>query len=218
MVSTHAPLAGSDCLSGLLSGARIVSTHAPLAGSDRRCRRRCPPRRVSTHAPLAGSDSAFAVPNWHTRQFPPTLPLRGATFVQVGYRCRCFCFNPRSPCGERRQRQTCSLMTGGFNPRSPCGERPDDPTVVSRGVAVSTHAPLAGRDAPCRSVGGGGTCFNPRSPCGERPPSRGYRPSRREFQPTLPLRGATRAEKNDIDQRWFQPTLPLRGAISRATI
>ena len=148
VVATHAPLAGSDCLSGLLSGARIVSTHAPLAGSDRRCRRRCPPRRVSTHAPLAGSDSAFAVPNWHTRQFQPTLPLRGATFVQVGYRCRCFCFNPRSPCGERRQRQTCSLMTGGFNPRSPCGERPDDPTVVSRGVAVSTHAPLAGSDSP----------------------------------------------------------------------
>ena len=192
MVSTHAPLAGSDCLSGLLSGARIVSTHAPLAGSDRRCRRRCPPRRVSTHAPLAGSDSAFAVPNWHTRQFQPTLPLRGATFVQVGYRCRCFCFNPRSPCGERRQRQTCSLMTGGFNPRSPCGERlwlsrppcrrrcfnPRSPCgerhgglgSASRRVVVSTHAPLAGSDLRHEGIDPAGESFNPRSPCGERRP------------------------------------------------
>ena len=150
MVSTHAPLAGSDCLSGLLSGARIVSTHAPLAGSDRRCRRRCPPRRVSTHAPLAGSDSAFAVPNWHTRQFQPTLPLRGATFVQVGYRCRCFCFNPRSPCGERPEPKRTTLTKEGFNPRSPCGERYHGPQ-SDPGRLVSTHAPLAGSDTAHQS-------------------------------------------------------------------
>ena len=56
--------------------------------------------------------------------------------------------------------------------------------------------------------------FNPRSPCGER-----RRRARRgqdlwaQFQPTLPLRGATRTIFQAISRRWtFQPTLPLRGA------
>ena len=59
-VSTHAPLAGSDgrhLRSAVYRGR--VSTHAPLAGSDcstERCRAK--PGRVSTHAPLAGSDHA----------------------------------------------------------------------------------------------------------------------------------------------------------------
>ena len=147
-------------------------------------------RLVSTHAPLAGSDSAFAVPNWHTRQFQPTLPLRGATFVQVGYRCRCFCFNPRSPCGERRQRQTCSLMTGGFNPRSPCGER----LWLSR--------------PPCRR-----RCFNPRSPCGERHGGLGSASRRVVVSTHAPLAGSDQTILPSYPVEWqFQPTLPLRGA------
>ena len=79
--------------------------------------------------------------------FQPTLPLRGATCVNVHLIFCCQSFNPRSPCGERRaalvvQRGrlwfqptlplrgatawtwTLSVWERGFNPRSPCGERP----------------------------------------------------------------------------------------------
>ena len=57
LVSTHAPLAGSD-YSTTLQGCRVtsVSTHAPLAGSDLRHPARPDVALVSTHAPLAGSD------------------------------------------------------------------------------------------------------------------------------------------------------------------
>ena len=35
-------------------------------------------------------------------------------------------FNPRSPCGERRQEIGIVYEEGDFNPRSPCGERPEE--------------------------------------------------------------------------------------------
>ena len=56
VVSTHAPLAGSDILLIFCPLLCLVSTHAPLAGSDGAARSRTVRDRVSTHAPLAGSD------------------------------------------------------------------------------------------------------------------------------------------------------------------
>ena len=78
IVSTHAPLAGSDSKNRYSThrlksfnprspcGERLpvaivgpvvgVSTHAPLAGSDERSASRLKVWHVSTHAPLAGSD------------------------------------------------------------------------------------------------------------------------------------------------------------------
>ncbi len=130
-VSTHAPLAGSDAttptwlsrassfnprspcgerlrqpsrvqvdngfqptlpLRGATYGARVgaraplVSTHAPLAGSDDDGATGYCLGDVSTHAPLAGSDH---------------LPMFGHLNVP--------CFNPRSPCGERRARYCTSV-------------------------------------------------------------------------------------------------------------
>ena len=100
-------------------------------------------------------------------------------------------FNPRSPCGERREhhmktelliqfqptlpvRGATSTSRWGatpwsyFNPRSPCGERP-----------------LHHRQRMDHSD------FNPRSPCGERQVTVGTVLKLKEFQPTLPVRGAT---------------------------
>ena len=131
--------------------------------------RRCP-RRISIHAPRAGSDlTCWIIIRWWTH------------------------FNPRSPCGERRQ--------------------------ISDGVSVveiiSIHAPRAGSDErymvstngdikkfqstlPVRgATGGGGEItsedinFNPRSPCGERPTEINRDDFTQLFQSTLPVRGAT---------------------------
>ena len=79
--------------------------------------------KISIHAPLAGSD-------WQSK--PPLMLVLH--------------FNPRSPCGERRERAGKKMIVSDFNPRSPCGER--------RILFVGLDDPLN---------------FNPRSPCGERP-------------------------------------------------
>ena len=59
-------------------------------------------------------------------------------------------------------------------------------------LGVSTHAPLAGSDAGAPSSAALSFGFNPRSPCGERLPPIDRVREAIEFQPTLPLRGATR--------------------------
>ena len=77
-------------------------------------------------------------------------------------------FNPRSPCGERPRSAMSNAVSTNFNPRSPCGER------------------RASRLAPCAH-----TDFNPRSPCGERHARTWDNDLVSQFQPTLPVRGAT---------------------------
>ena len=99
-------------------------------------------------------------------------------------------FNPRSPCGERRDIRKSLIASLSFNPRSPCGERHPQSPKPYKQERVSIHAPRVGSDtqSPLGSaqkrvsihaprVGSDGTwigsCkfssrFNPRSPCGER--------------------------------------------------
>ena len=56
---------------------------------------------------------------------------------------------------------------------------------------ISTHAPRAGSDAWRGWRRSRPAYFNPRSPCGERPGGQRLVPVRAQFQPTLPVRGAT---------------------------
>ena len=168
-ISIHAPLTGSDPKQRPAPFQLGISIHAPLTGSDppgyapkmRLC--------ISIHAPLTGSDP-------RTR----TTSSRGSDF------------NPRSPYGERRRTSHSSnddlafqstlplrgatLQTNrkipiniDFNPRSPYGERLGGQVISVGADIISIHAPLTGSDFSC--------IFTP--------------PSMREFQSTLPLRGAT---------------------------
>ena len=189
-----------------------VSTHAPLAGSDGAARLLLEGQHVSTHAPLAGSDA------------PPKRS--GRTLAR---------FNPRSPCGERPRRPLRRPRRACFNPRSPCGERPRRAHRHVGGRAVSTHAPLAGSD-------GQADPRPHRAPVSTHAPLAGsdagaisIKHFYNEFQPTLPLRGATGTRArgpgsapcfnprspcgerqamaaDGIKRQMFQPTLPLRGA------
>ena len=107
-----------------------------------------------------------------------------------------------------------------------------------RTTTISTHAPLAGRDSSARSTATRARRnFNPRAPCGARLWPKIESATAKAFQPTRPLRGATR--KKRTPRRWhvisthaplagrdrcqsdvrgedhiFQPTRPLRGATS----
>ena len=236
LISTHAPRAGSDCknyvndngrllfqptlpvrgATALLHGFQFVkdiSTHAPRAGSDIAGVEASSGARISTHAPRAGSDPSFLPCVSHSRRFQPTLPVRGAT----------------------------DQLDSAFNgpdisthaPRAGSDSFRLNPLVR---ILISTHAPRAGSDWVERAKSPVRTDFNPRSPCGERPKVPPLSSPLRLFQPTLPVRGATRrcvrtststssisthAPRAGSDKRSrrcssipkrFQPTLPVRGA------
>ena len=110
-----------------------ISTHAPLAGRDRSgggCTRAVLP--ISTHAPLAGRDRQGGQVADDGVGFQPTRPLRGAT----RHRCR------RTP-------------TTVFQPTRPLrGATPQPLGCAVLIITISTHAPLAGRDAAGKSIGG----------------------------------------------------------------
>ena len=170
-----------------------ISTHAPRMGSDQCGNRRVTGAVISTHAPRMGSDLAyerFVRDLMHISTHAPRMGSdngMSGTFESVGR------FQPTLPawgatirgCGGRRK--CCN-----FNPRSPHGER--------RGRGPGD--PPAGH-------------FNPRSPHGERRIFTGTMRRRKQFQPTLPARGATMPSSSIWAMPFvFQPTLPARGATN----
>ena len=173
-ISIHAPRVGSDNGGGNRYLHTKISIHAPRVGSDFAIKS-CTPciERFQSTLPVWGATLLVLVTDILVI-FQSTLPVWGATTwtglptdtspvisihaPRVGsdggrawsaYTGRRY-FNPRSPCGERRDAESLSGSSRiNFNPRSPCGER-RLPWVTS---VQKYH-------------------FNPRSPCGERPPQR----------------------------------------------
>ena len=72
---------------------------------------------------------------------------------------------------------------------------------VTSPVIISIHAPRAGSDDNSILTISKKGDFNPRSPCGERPMRTIYRVAKKEFQSTLPVRGATDTPDNDGSYR-----------------
>ena len=146
--------------------------------------------------------------------FQSTLPVWGATSSSMYCRASSSDFNPRSPCGERRDFSWSPDTVGlYFNPRSPCGERLGRGLVTILGDSISIHAPRVGSDLLRKIRGLRGAIsihaprvgsdeylaqygrlnrdFNPRSPCGERRTGCSPILANTGFQSTLPVWGAT---------------------------
>ena len=169
--------------------------------------------------------------------FQSTLPVRGATGAKQLFKAALKYFNPRSPCGERRELLAAKFgIMIYFNPRSPCGERLSLFCRLIPPVNISIHAPRAGSDRSIWSLGMARENFNPRSPCGERlytyPGIRRHLP---HFNPRSPC-GERPSWERSLDNRIdisihapragsdsgfynmdcmegiFQSTLPVRGA------
>ena len=124
-------------------------------------------------------------------------------------------FNPRSPCGERREDvDNCPTNTkisihaprAGSDPAIGRPQRREESfqsTLPVRGAThlhshdavrqpISIHAPRAGSDVILCCSRLVSTDFNPRSPCGERQSGRFCIETTGRFQSTLPVRGATK--------------------------
>ena len=148
----------------------FISIHAPLAGCDDHDSRERTGRNISIHAPLTGCDLVKSISRFARNTFQSTHPLRGAT-ARLGHgKEQQMNFNPRTPCGVRRNRSTANEATTKFQSTHP-----------SRGAT--------GRSLPAlRSW----RYFNPRTPCGVRRQfPNGTLPTAASFQSTHPLRGAT---------------------------
>ena len=106
IISTHAPLAGrDDMVEKSLELSDAISTHAPLAGRDavRGGSRGLNEAIFQPTRPLRGATTSIWPRRRWLRRFQPTRPLRGATSraARLGpWGCRDF--NPRAPCGARR--------------------------------------------------------------------------------------------------------------------
>ena len=124
---------------------------------------------ISIHAPLTGSDLLAGQKVVTEAKFQSTLPLRGATLGTEQ---------------EIRDKDD-------FNPRSPYGERPDRNYVHFSVCRFQSTLPLRGATITTKTPETTSRNFNPRSPYGERQIGvRGAAPCN-TFQSTLPLRGAT---------------------------
>ena len=165
-----------------------ISTHAPLAGRDPRPRPRRGSTKISTHAPLAGRDR------------------RGLHREEDNYY-----FNPRAPCGARLWPKIESATAKAFQPTRPLRGATRKKRTPRRWHVISTHAPLAGRDRKERSHGTHDPYFNPRAPCGARHEQIGPMASPYIFQPTRPLRGATRDHAVQRRQAEISTHAPLAG-------
>ena len=168
-VSIHAPHAGRDPHEIRRFIALSVSIHAPHAGRDLGISETTLQRKVSIHAPHAGRDRG-------NRDFYPA-------------RIR---FNPRAPCGARPSILTRCIPRSMFQSTRPVRGATAMFGRKAQTVAVSIHAPRAGRDgfldAPlCFCIS-----FNPRAPCGARQMGYSIVHVEKVFQSTRPVRGATK--------------------------
>ena len=125
---------------------------------------------ISIHAPRAGSGRSQRLRiRRRGNDFNPRPPCGGrrdwtwTALYEKKY------FNPRPPCGGRPNAwDTKSCTSANFNPRPPCGGRREAPAIEASKTYISIHAPRAGGD-PCRPWASTPLWyFNPRSPCGER--------------------------------------------------
>ena len=205
-------------------------------------------------ATMAARSSALGTMDFNPRSPHGERPAGSSSFRRASLN-----FNPRSPHGERREAMDYVEYLTAFQPTLPARGATRQHRADCDLWAISTHAPRTGSDQRMRCAKPSARDFNPRSPHGERHPAgvkywlspsisthaprTGSDTSRchvceatKEFQPTLPARGATHgtepaasaaadisthaprtgsdrcAMSVKIVSLLFQPTLPARGA------
>ena len=151
--------------------------------------------------------------------FQPTRPLRGATRAAREILANASDFNPRAPCGARHLLDLLELFPDCISTHAPLAGRDFFSLAGEYGEKISTHAPLAGRDDSFSAPFGDNYNFNPRAPCGARLAGLVHRLSTFNISTHAPLAG------RDVCRcRWcwgrkrFQPTRPLRGATRSSPI
>ena len=142
-------------------------------------------------------------------EFQSGHPVRGATRPQRPRKALCPNFNPRAPCGARRDRRCGDHARADISIHAPRVGR--DVQILGRVVelrafqstrpvwgattagacrlpcgSISIHAPRVGRDDLDYAKDDAAEDFNPRAPCGARPVCLCSHPARTHFNPRAP--------------------------------
>ena len=169
----------------------LISTHAPLAGRDRKCIEGCIQEGHFNPRAPCGARRDCGKETDVSGRFQPTRPLRGATLYKL-IDTESNKFQPTRPLRGATKKLDSLTGHGLISTHAPLAGR--DAGFMHRLSAfdISTHAPLAGRDyIPIEnsdlSIG---------------------------FQPTRPLRGATNQTEYKHDYQGISTHAPLAGRDS----
>ena len=196
-ISTHAPRTGSDCIFGQQRCChKHISTHAPRTGSDGQCRRRV--KGIDDFNPRS--------PHGERPRYCPSRPCLDRISTHA----------PRT--GSDEMSSSYHASSSIFQPTLPARGATLIPTLHTPAVKISTHAPRTGSDLTRLTRAGGTGHFNPRSPHGERPAKSSRRAASRQFQPTLPARGATRRRRDEHRDGGISTHAPRTGSDFSTTI
>ena len=245
-ISIHAPRVGRDLREKAEARFCGISIHAPRVGRD------CTPSlktlpiiRFQSTRPVWGA-TALAGEIDEYSQFQSTRPVWGATGSRRCSQSWLLYFNPRAPCGARRDgrrhifhpvrisihaprvgrdcdRDDVSAAGKIFQSTRPVWGATSNPRASAFFIAISIHAPRVGRDyvvsAGRRQTGD----FNPRAPCGARLWLRLRLWEQHLFQSTRPVWGATtRLMRISCRTFNFNPRAPcgarLRQGRARSTL
>ena len=170
-ISIHAPHAGSDMLRRqVLQILFAFQSTLPMRGAtSNETINEAVDAEFQSTLPMRGATSQSR-PSLTAEGFQSTLPMRGATGVL--YRCwqsqRISIHAPHAGSDAAKPARG-RIKPVYFNPRSPCGERRQRRRGRARVSDISIHAPHAGSDTLFALYVSDLVNFNPRSPCGERP-------------------------------------------------
>ena len=169
-VSIHAPHAEGDMGWNNDANRSNVSIHAPHAeGDNRHPDFVCIGAAFQSTPPMRRATVDAADPNTTVYMFQSTPPMRRATWVGTMMRIGVM-FQSTPP--MRRATSPCRASYRSrtrFNPRPPCGGRRQRDRALGGPGTVSIHAPHAEGDPPRPPLDSRPTaCFNPRPPCGGR--------------------------------------------------
>ena len=189
-ISIHAPRAGCDILEGIEYATESISIHAPRAGCDAvilaftrllfyfNPRTPCGVRPClnepqqstetfqSTH-PVRGA-TISQIPTVPTALFQSTHPVRGATASRLTILSSVSDFNPRTPCGVRRNHARAGRGNAVISIHAPRAGCDSSSKPQARLLFISIHAPRAGCDFALHASACALPHFNPRTPCGVR--------------------------------------------------
>ena len=149
--------------------------------------------------------------------FQSTLPLRGATTAFASASTRPRYFNPHSPCGERPPKPHHQTILNPISIHTPLAGS-DQLFRRNRPIqGISIHTPLAGSDASHHATKHNSKEFQSTLPLRGATTSRSQANQTKHISIHTPLAGSDRHVRTSFDHHLkFQSTLPLRGATPRA--
>ena len=164
----RAPCGARPCRRHAQVGAKIFQSTRPVWGATWRAGRTTVRYGISIHAPRVGRDA----PGKDGAKGDPD-------------------FNPRAPCGARRDIHPPCGRGYSISIHAPRVGRDICGRIQSNVTGISIHAPRVGRDTAAAPRSARPANFNPRAPCGARPPRYFMREDGSVFQSTRPVWGAT---------------------------